>query len=99
MNSLRQATRLVYSNRGMVCSFSVVSSVRSQVGQELGMSDDSGKHGQVLLEGEALFFRGERRCAVSKRNDSEPLLVAGTSRGFDTAIGQESGNGQGFNPA
>src|SRR5271168_3252797 len=65
-------------------------SLRSQVGQELGMADDSGKHWQVFLEREPLFFGGERRCAVSERNHSEALLVAGTSRRFHTTIGQES---------
>jgi hypothetical protein len=63
------------------------------------MSDDPGKHRQVLLERELLFFRGEGCCAFRECNHSEPLLVAGTSRRFDTAIGQESGNGECLDPA
>src|ERR1700730_4733848 len=74
-------------------------SLRNQVGQELGMADDSGKHWQVLLEREPLFFRREGRCTVSEGYHFEALLVAGTSRRFHAAIGQESGDGQCLDPA
>ena len=63
------------------------------------MGQDSGKHREVLLEGEALFFLRQCRCAVSERNDPEALLVAGTRGGFHTAVGQEAGDGQCRNPA
>jgi hypothetical protein len=37
------------------------------------MGEDSGKHREVLLEGEALFLLKECRCAVSERNDPDSM--------------------------
>jgi len=63
------------------------------------MGEDSGKHREVLREGEALFFLRECRRAVSQRNNPETLLVAGARGGFHTAVGKEAGDGQCRNPA
>src|ERR1700733_9990840 len=68
-----------------------------QARQELVMRHRLREHKIVLLDRSLLLFLADGRRAVLERDDVVALLVSGSHRRFDAAIGQESAERDGRN--
>src|ERR1700731_4443851 len=70
-----------------------------EAGEELVVLLDVSEQGQVLLEGVLLLLLAEGGGAVGEGDDVEAALVAGADGGFDAAVGEEAGDGDGLDAA